>query len=604
MVSDVFLEQLRNACPLEEIARTYVDLKRRGRTYVCNCPFHSEKTPSFTVFPDTQSFYCFGCGAGGDVITFIQQIENLDFMDAVKLLAQNSGLTVPEQGADEKQSRMRKRILAVNRAAANFYYRMLTGSDKRGLQYFIQRHLTTTTIKKYGLGFAPETWDALSRYLLQQGFTEEELLLADVSRRSRRGTLIDTFRNRVIFPIVDLRGNVIGFGGRVLDDSQPKYLNTAQTPVFDKGKNLFSLQFAKNSVTTTLILAEGYMDVIAVHQAGFENVVATLGTAITPDQARKISQYAKTVIIAYDSDAAGQAATQKAMRHFSEVGIETKILRMQGAKDPDEYIRKFGAERFRMLLEGSEDAINFQLDRCEMGLDLQTENGRATLLRRATEVLIQIPDPVTREVYLMRTAEKCHISADVLRVSVNRKQKNRQQMQKKKEFSNLVAHTVTAQQTAADASGMAGSSRTVRAQERLLCYFLSQPEQISKLADHLQPEQFTVPFYQKLFQLLLEHQQQESDGWISALGMQLTPQEMGTVSRLLNLKQTCPISPQEVQDCIQLLQTHLVQALDSDAALWNWLHRKRRRIKHGNDAALSALERNEESWKEKRPLKN
>ena len=601
MVSDVFLEQLRNACPLEEIARTYVDLKRRGRTYVCNCPFHSEKTPSFTVFPDTQSFYCFGCGAGGDVITFIQQIENLDFMDAVKLLAQNSGLTVPEQGADEKQSRMRKRILAVNRAAANFYYRMLTGSDKRGLQYFIQRHLTTTTIKKYGLGFAPETWDALSRYLLQQGFTEEELLLADVSRRSRRGTLIDTFRNRVIFPIVDLRGNVIGFGGRVLDDSQPKYLNTAQTPVFDKGKNLFSLQFAKNSVTTTLILAEGYMDVIAVHQAGFENVVATLGTAITPDQARKISQYAKTVIIAYDSDAAGQAATQKAMRHFSEVGIETKILRMQGAKDPDEYIRKFGAERFRMLLEGSEDAINFQLDRCEMGLDLQTENGRATLLRRATEVLIQIPDPVTREVYLMRTAEKCHISADVLRMSINRKQKNRQQMQKKKEFSNLVAHTVTAQQTAADASGMAGSSRTVRAQERLLCYFLSQPEQISKLADHLQPEQFTVPFYQKLFQLLLEHQQQESDGWISALGMQLTPQEMGTVSRLLNLKQTCPISPQEVQDCIQLLQTHLVQALQP---FWNWLHRKRRRIKHGNDAALSALERNEESWKEKRPLKN
>ena len=437
MVSDVFLEQLRNACPLEEIARTYVDLKRRGRTYVCNCPFHSEKTPSFTVFPDTQSFYCFGCGAGGDVITFIQQIENLDFMDAVKLLAQNSGMTVPEQGADEKQSRMRKRILAVNRAAANFYYRMLTGSDKRGLQYFIQRHLTTTTIKKYGLGFAPETWDALSRYLLQQGFTEEELLLADVSRRSRRGTLIDTFRNRVIFPIVDLRGNVIGFGGRVLDDSQPKYLNTAQTPVFDKGKNLFSLQFAKNSVTTTLILAEGYMDVIAVHQAGFENVVATLGTAITPDQARKISQYAKTVIIAYDSDAAGQAATQKAMRHFSEVGIETKILRMQGAKDPDEYIRKFGAERFRMLLEGSEDAINFQLDRCEMGLDLQTENGRATLLRRATEVLIQIPDPVTREVYLMRTAEKCHISADVLRVSVNRKQKNRQKMQKNgRQFPN------------------------------------------------------------------------------------------------------------------------------------------------------------------------
>ena len=277
-------------------------------------------------------------------------------MDSVKLLAQKCGMTVPEQEADAAQTRMRKRILSVNRAAANFYYRMLTGSDKRGLQYFVSRHLTTTTIKKYGLGFAPDTWDALTSYLLQNGFTEEELVLADVAHRSKRGTLYDTFRNRVIFPIVDLRGNVIGFGGRVLDDSQPKYLNTAQTPVFDKGKNLFSLQFAKNAVTNTLILAEGYMDVIAVNQAGFENVVATLGTAITPDQARKISQYAKTVVIAYDSDAAGQNATQKAMRHFSEVGIQTKVLRMKGAKDPDEYIQKFGAERFRMLLEGADDA--------------------------------------------------------------------------------------------------------------------------------------------------------------------------------------------------------------------------------------------------------
>lgn len=468
MISDGFLEQLRTACPLEEIARTYVDLKRRGRTYVCNCPFHSEKTPSCTIFPDTQSFYCFGCGAGGDVITFVQRIENLDFMDSVKLLAQKSGLTVPEQEADAVQTRMRKRVLAVNRAAANFYYRMLTGSDKRGLQYFVSRRLTTATIKKYGLGFAPDAWDALTSYLLQNGFTEEELLLADVAHRSKRGTLYDTFRNRVIFPIVDLRGNVIGFGGRVLDDSQPKYLNTSQTPVFDKGKNLFSLQFAKNAVTTTLILAEGYMDVIAVNQAGFENIVATLGTAITPDQARKISQYAKTVIIAYDSDAAGQNATQKAMRHFSEVGIQTKVLRMKGAKDPDEYIKKFGAERFRMLLEGADDAINFQLDQCEVGLDLRTESDRATLLQRATDVLVQISDPVTRDVYLMRTAEKCNISADVLRVNVQRKQKKRYEMQKKKDFSNMVEHTIAAQQLSPVQNGMpAACSRTVRAQERL-----------------------------------------------------------------------------------------------------------------------------------------
>lgn len=556
MISDVFLEQLRTACPLEEIARPYVDLKRRGRTYVCNCPFHSEKTPSCTIFPDTQSFYCFGCGAGGDVITFVQRIENLDFMDSVKLLAQKCGMTIPEQETDAAQTRMRKRILAVNRATANFYYRMLTGSDKRGLQYFVNRHLTTATIKKYGLGFAPDAWDVLTGYLLQNGFTEEELVLADVAHRSKRGMLYDTFRNRVIFPIVDLRGNVIGFGGRVLDDSQPKYLNTSQTPVFDKGKNLFSLQFAKNAVTNTLILAEGYMDVIAVNQAGFENVVATLGTAITPDQARKISQYAKTVVIAYDSDAAGQNATQKAMRHFSEVGIQTKVLRIKGAKDPDEYIQKFGAERFRMLLEGADDAINFQLDRCEVGLDLQTESGRATLLQRATEVLVQISDPVTRDVYLMRTAEKCNISADVLRLNVQRKQKKRQEIQKKKAFSNMVEHTITAQQLTPMRNGIPTvSSRTVKAQERLLCYLLSQPEQILSVAAQVKAEQFGVLFYRKLFENLQERSQQEKDCSISALGAVFSPEEMGTISRLLNLKQVCPVSVQEVTDCIRLLQT-------------------------------------------------
>ena len=310
------------------------------------------------------------------------------------------------------------------------------------------------------------------------------------------------------------------------------------------------------------------MDVIAVNQAGFENVVATLGTAITPEQARKISQYAKTVIIAYDSDAAGQNATQKAMRHFSEVGIQTKVLRMKGAKDPDEYIKKFGAERFRMLLEGADDAINCQLDRCEIGLDLRTESDRATLLQRATDVLVQISDPVTRDVYLMRTAEKCNISADVLRVNVQRKQKKRYEMQKKKDFSNMVEHTIAAQQLTPMQNGIpATCSRTVRAQERLLCYLLSHPEQIPSIAVQVQAEQFQVPFYRKLFCTLQERSQQEADCSISALGMVFSPEEMGTVSRLLNLKQTCPTSMQEVADCIQLLQTDTTATPETDEDL-------------------------------------
>lgn len=565
MISDVFLEQLRNANPLEEVARTYVNPIRRGRLYVCNCPFHSEKTPSCTIFPDTQSFYCFGCGAGGDVITFVQRIENLDFMDSVKLLAQKSGLTIPEKKGEEQQSRLRKRIFAINREAANFYYRMLTGADKRGLQYFVSRRLTTDTIKKYGLGFAPDAWDTLTKHLLQKGFTEEELLKSDLAHRSKRGTLYDTFRNRVMFPIVDLRGNVIGFGGRVLDDSQPKYLNTALTPVFDKGKNLFSLHFAKNAVTNTLILAEGYMDVIAVNQAGFENVVATLGTAITADQARKISQYAKTVIIAYDSDAAGQAATQKAMRHFSEVGIQTKILRMKGAKDPDEYIKTFGAERFRLLLEGADDAINFRLDQCEQGLNLDIENDRATLLRRTTEVLVQIPDPVTREVYLMRTAEKCNISADVLRLQIQRQRKSRQKIQEKKQWSNVMQHTISAQQNASAQTAAAGTAlRTVRAQERLLCHMLSHPDAIRTIRTQLKPEHFSTPFYQKLFQTLSDRDTAEEDCSLSALGMVFSLEEMGTLGRLLALKQECPPTQQEIADCIRLLLNTAVFSPESD----------------------------------------
>ena len=313
-------------------------------------------------------------------------MENLEFVDAVKLLAQRSGLEVPDSKEADRISQVRIRTLSINREAANFYYRNLSGADKRGLQYFASRRLSPATIKKYGLGYAPDAWSQLSDYLLKKGYTKEELLTAGVAKAGRNGGIYDMFRGRVMFPIVDVRGNVIGFGGRVLDQSQPKYLNTAKTPVFDKGSNLFSLNFAKNSNSAIMILAEGYMDVIAINQAGFSNVVATLGTAITSEQARKIGQYAKEVVIAYDSDTAGQTATQRAIHHFSDAGITTRILHMEGAKDPDEFIKTFGADRFRLLVEAAGDAINFRLDQCEKGLDLQTEAGRVQLLKRLVDV--------------------------------------------------------------------------------------------------------------------------------------------------------------------------------------------------------------------------
>ncbi len=337
---DEFFVNIRNANPIETLIGSYISLKRRGRNYVCNCPFHSERTPSFTVFTDTQSFYCFGCGAGGDVITFVMKAENLDFVEALKFLAEKSGVEVPEHSAKSSQnSQKRTRIYEMNRISANFFYKNLVqGKDKSGLKYFYDRKLSPQTIKKYGLGYSSDSWDELTNMLSSKGYSDNEIIDAWLGGRSQKtGRIFDMFRKRVMFPIIDLRGNIIGFGGRVLDDSKPKYLNTGATPVFDKGSNLFSLNFAKNSDSKKLILCEGYMDVIAVNQAGFENVVATLGTAITPEQARLMSHYADEIIIAYDSDSAGQNATQKAIRHFSDVGMKTRILSIENAKDPGNF---------------------------------------------------------------------------------------------------------------------------------------------------------------------------------------------------------------------------------------------------------------------------
>ncbi|MDE5569233.1 MAG: DNA primase, partial [Ruminococcus sp.] len=298
---DEFLLNIRNANPIETLIGSYVSLKRRGRNYVCNCPFHSERTPSFTVFTDTQSFYCFGCSAGGDVITFVMKAENLDFVEALKFLAEKSGVEVPEYSAKSSQnSQKRTRIYEMNRISANFFYKNLVqGKDKSGLKYFYDRKLSPQTIKKYGLGYSSDSWEDLTNLLSSKGYSDDEIIDAWLGGRSQKtGGIFDMFRKRVMFPIIDLRGNIIGFGGRVLDDSKPKYLNTGATPVFDKGSNLFSLNFAKNSDSKKLILCEGYMDVIAVNQAGFENVVATLGTAITPEQARLMSHYANEIVIA------------------------------------------------------------------------------------------------------------------------------------------------------------------------------------------------------------------------------------------------------------------------------------------------------------------
>ena len=326
-LSESFLQELKFKTDIEDIISGYVSLKKRGSTSIGLCPFHNEKTPSFTVYNDTQSFYCFGCGAGGDAVTFIKKIENLDYIDAVKLLAQRAGIQMPDDATyDDSLSKKRRRILEINRETAKFYYSyMMSPQGKTGLDYYLNRGLSLNTIKRFGLGYAPNDWDSLLKHLKSKGFKPSEMVDADVVKVGKNNRYYDTFRNRVMTPIIDVRGNVIAFGGRVLDDSKPKYINTSDTLVYKKTNELFALNLAKDNCAESLILCEGYMDVIAMHQAGFQNAVAGCGTALTNEQVRLISRYTKEVILAYDADEAGQKALNKAIGLFKNTDVKVKI---------------------------------------------------------------------------------------------------------------------------------------------------------------------------------------------------------------------------------------------------------------------------------------
>lgn len=551
--NDEFIEALHRANPIETVMGSYVQIKKKGRNYLCSCPFHSEKTPSCTVFPDTQTFYCFGCGAGGDVITFIMKIENLDFMEALRLLAQRSGIEMPVYSGNNNTQR-RTRIYEINRISANFFYENLVkGNDKAGLAYFAERKISPQTIKKYGLGYAPDSWDTLVKFLSSKGYSDDEISDAWLGGRSQKtGNMFDMFRKRVIFPIVDLRKNVIGFGGRVLDDSKPKYLNTAKTPVFDKGSNLFSLNFAKSSETKKIILCEGYMDVIALNQAGFENAVATLGTAITPEQARIISHYAEEVIIAYDSDGAGQKASQKAINHFSDVGVKTTVLRMEGAKDPDEFIKKFGRDRFRMLLDKSYDANSFMLDKCEQGLDLETETGRVEFLKRTSSVLAGINNKIEREIYISRTSKKGGIPVDVLKAHIDavlaKRKKEDDDSIWQEQKSNVIRKSDSINPESVK------FTKEARAEEDIIRFLLRNPEEFQNIRNEIPPENFVTSFNKKVYSAVLECIGNNEKFSLSMLAENFTPEEMGRISGIDAKNRDIDINRQVVSECAGVLK--------------------------------------------------
>ena len=490
-----FIEELKSRVEIEDLIGGYVRLRRQGSNLTGLCPFHSEKSPSFTVFVGSQSYYCFGCHAGGDAINFVRAMEHLDYVDAVKFLADRAGMTVPQEEGSRESAAQRADILELNKTAARWFHEQLRKTPQ-AVRYLSGRGLSEKTILHFGLGYAPEGWDNLLRHLEQKGYTMPDVKRAGLAAVNQSGRYYDYFRGRIMFPIIDVRGDVVGFGGRVLDDSKPKYLNSPDTPVFKKSRSLFSLCNAKGTREGQLILAEGYLDVISLYQAGFAQAVATLGTALTSEQARLMNRYAKEVVIAYDMDEAGRRATQRASELLTAAGLKVRVLRLDGAKDPDEYLRTHGPERLRAQLGHTEGYVEYQLSQAADGLDLEDAAGRVSYLKEAAAILARLDSPVERDVYAGRVAAQLGVEKDNLLTEANRLRKSDR---KKAQQQDLV------QQQRLLKSGVgrvdpdrARHLRASRAEEGILCLLYDHPDYYDELAKELSPDDFVTPFHRRV----------------------------------------------------------------------------------------------------------
>ena len=562
MPNDLFIQQLKQYSDIERIISGYVPLSRKGRNLSGLCPFHSEKTPSFFVYPQTQSFYCFGCGAGGDVITFIRRIENLEYMEAVRFLAEKCGLTVPDSQQEDERAVQRRRILEINRETARFFHaQLMSEQGKQAYDYLTRRGRDRKIIRHFGLGYAPEGWRVLSDYLKSKGFTEEEMVAANVAVNSKRGSVYDRFRNRVMFPIIDLRGNVVGFGGRALDDQGAKYLNTSDTPVFKKSRNLFAMNFAKTSKQPGLILAEGYMDVIAIHQAGFDNAIATLGTALTDEQARLISQYTDKVILAYDSDGPGQAATKRAINIFDEVGVKVSVLSMTGAKDPDEFIQKYGRERFAMLLDGSSNALEFELSKIRSRFDISTADGKVNFLKEACKLFAGIRNPVEREVYLTQVANELEIAPQAIHAqikSLDKQALSRDRSRQRRDTDLYIGRMAAAK----DDIQRKVNLRYAMAEEGILYCLMKNPDFWKIVSARISEQDFVPDVNREMGQILEEGKPPE----MMELSAVLSPSQMGRVSAILAGAPSQRCDEEGLNDYLRILLEHKNEKTEQEVA--------------------------------------
>ena len=555
-ISERFIQELQERVDIEEVISSHITLRRRGKTLVGLCPFHNEKTPSFTVYPDTNSFYCFGCGAGGDVISFIRRIDNLDYVEAVKTVAQMAGMSMPEDGYDDTLAKRRMRLLAANREAARFFNACLMDEKNRpALDYFLRRALTTATIRHFGLGYAPDSWHALTEHLRSKGFTYEEMVLANLVRRSDKNgkaNYYDNFRNRVMFPIIDLRGNVIAFGGRVMDDSKPKYINTSATPVYKKSNGVFALNFAKNANENKLLLVEGYMDVIALHQAGFTNAIACLGTAFTSEQANLLSRYAEEIIICYDNDGAGREATQRALAVLGKTGLKLRVVTMSGGKDADEIIRTHGKERFAELLGMAANKTEYRLLQERNKYNLNTDDGKLRFLTAAAQILAEC-SAIECDIYATRLSNELGVSAESINAqirSVKTRQRRSDESKRLKESEALIERSFADKNNPQRAANI----RAAKAEETLIASLMRNPDFYPKLKDKFSADDFVTDFNKRIMRCLADKLDKGFIPELSLFAREFTPEEMGSVTRIYMSSAELNNTLRECEDCISVLQ--------------------------------------------------
>lgn len=545
-----FLDDLVERNPIEDVVSQYVSMTRRGGRLFGLCPFHGEKTASFSVTPDNGLFYCFGCHKGGGVINFVMEIENLSYPDAVRFLAKRAGMEVPEDEQYHSRYRQQERLWALSAEAARFFHAQLyQPAGAQALAYARGRGLSQKILTNFGMGYAPDRWTALLEAMEAKGYTQQELLDAGLAlRHAEKGTVYDRFRNRLMFPIIDVRGHVIGFGGRVMDNSTPKYLNSPDTLIFNKRKNLFAMNLAKRSKAGRIILVEGYMDAIAMHQYGFDSAVASLGTALTQDQVALLARYTDQVVLIYDGDEAGQNATRRALPMLERSGLQIRVLAIQGAKDPDEYLQKFGADRFKLLLDGAENQMEYQIAALARKYDITQDSQKVEFLQAAADLLAEVGSGVEREVYGGRIAQAAGVSYDTLKLEIDKAARRAGRRAKKKQERIDLAPAERLRPK--DRSIRYDNVRSAVAEEGLLGQVLREPALLAQV--DLSPEEFSCPLLGRCFAALRDRYRQGLQVNLGALEG-FTPEEAAHLAGVAQ-RQSGPVSEAALADYTAIIR--------------------------------------------------